>query len=226
MRIVLLGAPGCGKGTQSELLQTRYGLPAIATGDMLRDAVSNGSSLGEKARPFLSAGALVPDDIILALVEERLRQPDAREGFLMDGFPRSIPQAEGLDRLLAAREAALDRVIKIDVSKKVLLERMTSRRICPGCGAVYNLLTQPPAREGVCDKCGTRLIQREDDSENTVRRRLNVYESATAPLIDYYDARRLLSIVHGEGEVDTVFQRITSVLEKVCQVKEGGPGPR
>lgn len=215
MRIVLLGAPGCGKGTQSELLRQNYGLPQIATGDMLREAIAQGTSLGEKARAFVSTGALVPDDLILALVEERLTQPDAAGGFLLDGFPRSIPQAEGLDRLLSAHGLALDRVIKIDVSKRLLLDRMTSRRICPGCGAVYNLMSQAPAREGVCDRCGTTLVQREDDTENTVRRRLNVYESSTAPLIDFYDGLKLLSIINGEGDVETVHQRIETVLARL-----------
>jgi adenylate kinase len=214
MRIILLGAPGCGKGTQSELLRHRLNVPQISTGDMLREAITQGSALGEKARGFVSSGALVPDDLILALVEERLHQPDAAGGFILDGFPRSIPQAEGLGTLLGKLVVPLDRAIKIDVSKKILLERLTSRRICPGCGAVFNVLSQPPASEGICDRCGTHLIQRDDDTESTVRHRLAVYESATKPLIDYYDGHHLLSIVNGEGEVEAVFQRILGVLEK------------
>ncbi len=214
MRIVLLGAPGSGKGTQAERLRAKFGIPQIATGDMLRTAIAQGSPLGEKARSYVSAGALVPDDVILGLIEERLELPDAAKGFVLDGFPRSIPQADGLAGLLKARDLALDRVIKLDVSKKALLERMTSRRICPGCGSVYNLLSQEPARTGICDHCGTRLVQREDDTEATVRRRLAVYESSTAPLIDYYDGLRLLSIVNGETSIDTVFERIAAALAR------------
>jgi adenylate kinase len=214
MRVVLLGAPGCGKGTQGELLRRKFNLPQISTGDMLREAIASGIPLGEMARSFVSTGALVPDEIILALVEERLGHPDAQDGFILDGFPRSIPQAEGLERLTEKLGVALDRCIKIRVDRKVLLERLTSRRICPGCGGVYNVLTQPPASAGICDRCGTNLIQREDDTESTVRRRLNVYESSTAPVIDYYDGRHLLGIVNGEGSVEEVFERVLAVLEK------------
>jgi adenylate kinase len=212
MRIILVGAPGSGKGTQSELLKRKYQLPQVATGDLLRSAISEGTPLGEKARAYVTAGALVPDDLILALVAERLDRPEAADGFILDGFPRSIPQADGLDEILRRKGVALDVVIKLDVNKRVLLERLTSRRICPGCGSVYNLLTAFPPSEGTCGNCGSRLVQREDDTEATVRRRLNVYESSTAPLIDYYDGRHLLRIVNGEGPVETVFERIVAVL--------------
>jgi adenylate kinase len=212
MRIVLLGAPGSGKGTQAALLFEKFGIPQVSTGDMLRAAIAAGSPLGEEARAHMAAGALVPDDLILRLVEARLAQPDADRGFVLDGFPRSIPQAERLDRMLAARGQKLDAVVKIAVGKKELLGRLTSRRICPGCAAVYNLLAQAPAGEGVCDRCGTNLVQREDDTEETVRRRLQVYVSSTAPLIDWYDAHQLLVIVHGEGSVESVFRRIIGAV--------------
>jgi adenylate kinase len=212
MRIVLLGGPGSGKGTQAALLLEKYGIPQVSTGDMLRAGIAAGSPLGEEARAHVAAGALVPDDLIQRLVEDRLARPDASCGFILDGFPRSIPQAEGLDRMLGAAGQRLDAVIKIAVGKVELLRRLTSRRICPGCAAVYNLLAQPPAEEGVCDRCGTKLVQREDDTEATVRRRLQVYVSATAPLIDWYDARRLLVIVHGEGPVESVFRRIVNAI--------------
>jgi len=213
MRIVLLGAPGCGKGTQAARLIEKYKIPQISTGDMLRAAMAGGTALGEKAKSYVNAGALVPDDVILGLIDERLDQPDAASGFILDGFPRSIPQADGLEQMLAKRGTKLQRVLKLDVAKKVLIDRLTSRRICPGCAAVYNVLTNPPANEGICDRCGTAVTQREDDTEETVRRRLNVYESSTAPLIDYYDGRNLLSIVGGEGSTDEVFQRITAALD-------------
>lgn len=214
IRIVLLGAPGCGKGTQSALLQQRYGIPQISTGDILRQAMADGTPVGERARQYVTTGALVPDDVILDLVDGRIDHDDATGGFILDGFPRSIPQATGLGGFLERRGLELNRVFKIDVAKKAILERMTSRRVCPGCGAVYNLLTQPPAKAGVCDRCGTSLVQREDDTEETVRKRLNVYESATAPLIDYYDAAGLLSIVNGEAPVDQVFQTICTIIDR------------
>lgn len=216
MRIVLLGAPGCGKGTQSALLQRRYGIPQISTGDMLRAAMADGSPVGDKARTYVTTGALVPDEVILELVDERIDRPDALGGFILDGFPRSIPQARGLNGFLELRGLALQRVIKIDVPKKTILERMTSRRVCPGCGTVYNVMSQPPVKMGVCDQCGQKLVQREDDTEETVRRRLNVYESATAPLIDYYDAAGLLTIVSGERPVEQVFDSICVALDRAA----------
>lgn len=225
MRIVLLGAPGSGKGTQAALLLEKYRVPQVATGDMLRAGIAAGSALGEEARAHMAAGALVPDDLIQRLVEDRISQPDAGRGFILDGFPRSIPQAEGLDRMLAAVGKRLDAVIKISVGKTELLQRLTSRRICPGCAAVYNLLGQSPVVEGVCDRCGTKLVQREDDSEATVRRRLQVYASATAPLIDWYDARGLLVIVQGEGAVESVFRRILgAIAERTGLGQESGQG--
>jgi adenylate kinase len=219
MRLVLLGAPGCGKGTQAERLREKYGVPQVSTGDMLRAAISAGTPLGEETRERVAAGALVPDEIILGLMRERLQEEDAVGGFILDGFPRSIPQAEGLAALLQESGTALDAVIKLDVSKKVLIERLTSRRVCPHCGSVYNLLTRPPQQEGICDRDGSRLVLREDDSEETVKRRLHVYESATAPLIDYYDAHKLLVIVGGEGALETVFQRICSAIDRRLEKK-------
>jgi adenylate kinase len=212
MYLVLLGAPGSGKGTQSALIQERYGIPQISTGDILREAIAKGTALGEKAKSFVNSGGLVPDDLIIDLVRERIAEPDAAAGFILDGFPRSIPQADGLETLLRERGLSLTRVVKIDVPKRLILQRMTSRRICPNCGAVYNVLSKPPARDEVCDQCGAGLIQREDDAEGTVRRRLNVYEVATKPLIDYYDGRGLLRIVDGSGDADEVFGKISREL--------------
>jgi adenylate kinase len=214
MRIVLLGAPGSGKGTQAVLLLEKYGVPQISTGDMLRTAIAAKSDLGREAHGHVAAGALVPDDLIQRLVEERLAQGDCEGGFILDGFPRSIPQAEGLNRILTRIGRPLDAVVKISVGKKELLQRLTSRRICPGCAAVFNLLVQAPTVDGVCDRCGTSLVQREDDTEATVQRRLQIYTASTAPLIDWYDARGLLVIAHGEGPVDTVFRRIVVAIEE------------
>lgn len=213
MRLVLLGAPGSGKGTQGELLVRKYKVPQISTGDILRSEIAAGTPLGIRAKEAVSSGALVTDELMLGMVEHRLKEPDLATGFILDGFPRSIPQAEGLAAMLARLGARLDAVVKIDVPKKVLLERMTLRRICSSCGQVYNLVSRPPAAAGKCDRCGADVVQREDDTEETVRRRLNVYEAATAPLIDYYDARGLLVIVHGEGEVPEVFASIVQALE-------------
>ena len=225
MRIVLLGAPGSGKGTQGALLSVKYSFPKVATGEMLRAGIAAGHALAGEARAHMAAGALVPDDLIQRLVEDRLAQPDAGAGFILDGFPRSIPQAEGLDRMLGASGHRLDVVIKIAVGRMELLKRLTSRRICPGCAAVYNLLAQLPAEEGVCDRCGTKLVQREDDTEATARRRLQVFASATTPLIDWYDGRRLLVIVHGEGPVESVFRRIVGAIgERAESGQERGQG--
>lgn len=213
MRLVLLGAPGSGKGTQGELLARKYGIPLISTGDILRAEIAAGTELGNKARDAVSRGTLVTDDVMLGMVEHRLEQPDVASGFVLDGFPRSIPQAEGLGSILGKKRIRLDAVVKIDVPKRVLLERMVSRRVCSSCGSVHNVSSNPPGVAGTCDRCGGALVQREDDNEETVRRRLNVYEAATAPLIDYYDGRGLLVIVDGDGEVSAVFDGIVHALE-------------
>jgi adenylate kinase len=208
MRLVLLGAPGSGKGTQSELLGRRYDIPQIATGDILRAAMAAGSPLGLKARDLVNAGTLVPDDLMVELIEDRLAKADAAQGFVLDGFPRSIPQAEGLERFLKRNGVTLDAVIKLAVPKRVLIERLTKRMICSGCGSVYNLESKRPVAVGKCDRCGGVLVLREDDTGETVRRRLNVYQASTAPLIDFYDSRGLLLIVHGEGTIPEVAAEI------------------
>ena len=215
IRIILLGAPGSGKGTQSGRIQQQYGIPQISTGDMLRQAIAQGSPVGLKAESLMKKGALVPDEVILALVRERIAQPDAAKGFIFDGFPRSIPQAEGLDRMFQEAGQRLDRAILIDVPYRAILERMTARRVCGNCGAVYNLITQPPEKPGICDRCGGQLIQRADDTEETVRHRLEVYEATTAPLVEYYRERDLLSVVPGDDEVEAVFERVRQILDQL-----------
>ncbi|MCA9727370.1 MAG: adenylate kinase [Candidatus Eisenbacteria bacterium] len=212
MRIILLGAPGSGKGTQSARIQEAYGVPQISTGDMLRAAIAEGSAVGKKAESFVKSGALVPDDVILDLIRDRVAKPDAAKGFIFDGFPRSLPQAEGLDRLFTETGMSLDRALLIDVPYERILARMTSRRVCGNCGAVYNVITQPPQKDGVCDRCGSALVQREDDTVETVRHRLDVYEANTAPLIEYYRKRDLLSVVPGDAGVDQVFRSVQEIL--------------
>ncbi len=214
MRIVLLGGPGSGKGTQGRLLSEEHGVPAISTGDILRAEIAAGAPLGMRAREYMSGGSLVPDDVVLGVMEKRLAQPDMGRGFILDGFPRSIPQAEGLDRILKKMGLALDAVVKLHLEKKTLIERLTSRWTCPACATVYNRISSPPRVAGICDRCGASLVQRDDDQPDTVRRRLNVYEMMTAPLIDFYDASGLLVIVDGDGTVAEVAERIARSLEE------------
>lgn len=204
MRLVFLGPPGAGKGTQARALAQEWGVPHIATGDMLRDAAAAGTPLGRQARAFMERGALVPDDVIIGLIAERLGEPDAKRGFVLDGFPRTIPQAEALDRLLAERDQGLDRVIYFDVPEDELLRRLTGRRSCPACQATYHLTANPPRRAGVCDRCGADLVQRPDDREETVRTRLKVYAEQTAPLLEHYRGRGVLVTVAGAGPIEVV----------------------
>lgn len=205
---MFLGPPGAGKGTQARELAQQWGVPQIATGDMLREAVAAGTPLGRDARSYMDRGALVPDDVILALIAERLAKPDAKGGFVLDGFPRTIPQAEGLDRLLRDLGHELTRVIFFDVSEAELLRRLTGRRSCPNCQATYHVVSAPPRREGVCDRCGTALVQRADDSEATVRNRLQVYAQQTAPLLEHYRARGILTRVPAEGSIEQVREAV------------------
>ncbi len=204
MRVAFLGPPGAGKGTQARELAQEWGVPHIATGDMLREAVAAGTPLGAEAKRHMDAGALVPDDVIIGAMAERMGKPDAKRGFLLDGFPRTIAQAEALSVLLENLGQPLERVVFFEVSEAELLRRLTGRRVCRGCGATYHLVSAPPARPGVCDRCGGELYQRADDSEATVRKRLQVYATQTAPLLDYYRERHLLATVSGEGAIETI----------------------
>lgn len=215
VRLVFLGAPGAGKGTQARELAREWGVPQIATGDMLREAVTAGTPLGRQAKVYMDRGALVPDDVIIGLIAERLAQPDAERGFILDGFPRTIPQAEALDRLLKDLGRPLDRVIVFDVSEPELLRRLTGRRSCPVCQSTYHLVSAPSRHAGVCDRCGSALIQREDDREDTVSKRLAVYAEQTAPLLDYYRNRGRLASVTGEGAIET----IRSAIRRAANVR-------
>ena len=208
MRVAFLGPPGAGKGTQARELAREWGVPHLATGDMLREAVAAGTRLGLAAQRYMEQGALVPDDVIIDLMRERLAAADATKGFILDGFPRTIAQDEALGKVLAETGQALGAVVFFDVSEAELLRRLTGRRVCRQCQATYHLVSAPPAKTGICDKCGGELYQREDDSEKTVRNRLEVYTRQTAPLLDYYRGHSLLRTVRGEGPIDGIRRAI------------------
>jgi len=215
MRIVLLGAPGSGKGTQSQRLVERVGIPQISTGDLLRQAVARGTELGRLAKEAMDAGRLVEDSLVLGMIRERLGEPDARRGFILDGFPRNLAQAHALDRLLEALKQPLDAVVQLEVDSRELVRRIAGRRSCADCGRVFNLLTSPPSGAGaVCPKTGAphRLMQRPDDNEATVAERLRVYDEKTRPLIDFYRARGLLQVIDAEAAVDEVTARLAQAL--------------
>jgi len=216
MRIVLIGAPGGGKGTQAKLLIEKYGIPQISTGDLLREAVAAGTPLGVQAKAAMDAGQLVSDDIVLGMIKERLSKSDAQKGFILDGFPRNIPQAEALDKLLDDMGKPLQTSLLIeDVDFNVLMQRLTGRRTCDSCGQMYNIYTNPPRIEGSCDKCGGTVSQRSDDNEATISNRLRVYEAQTAPLVDYYRSQGKLRSVQGIGEIDEIFASITQILDSL-----------
>jgi adenylate kinase len=204
VRVAFLGPPGAGKGTQARDLAREWGALHLATGDMLREALAAGTALGLEAKRYMDQGALVPDDVIIRMVAERLGGTAAAGGFILDGFPRTIAQAEALARLLKDLGQALDAVVYFDVSEPELLRRLTGRRVCRACGHTFHLTSSPPKRAGVCDACGGELYQREDDAEATVRKRLEVYRRQTEPLLDYYRQRNLLAPVSGEGPVATI----------------------
>ncbi len=212
MRLVLLGAPGAGKGTQAKKLIDKYGIPQISTGDILRAAVAEGTPLGKEAKGYMDRGELVPDSVVLGLVQERLRQEDCRKGYILDGFPRNTAQAEALDGILGELGMELTAAVSVDVPMEDLMKRLTGRRTCRGCGQMFNIYFGPPAAEGVCDKCGGELYQRDDDREETIRKRLEVYEAQTAPLVEYYGARGILKHVDGTGSIEEIFEKITSAI--------------
>lgn len=212
MRIVMLGAPGSGKGTQAQRIQKEHGLPQISTGDLLRKAVADKTHLGQRAKKAMDAGELVSDDIVLGMIKERIAQPDAKRGFILDGFPRNTSQADSLDALLASLKLTLDRVVLMDVDFEILMKRLTGRRTCSKTGAVLNIYFSSPAELEACKKAGGELLQRADDNEETIRNRLQVYERQTAPLVDYYTQKSLLKTVAATGEVDAVYTRLKSAL--------------
>jgi adenylate kinase len=214
-RVVLLGPPGAGKGTQAKLLQEKFAACQISTGDILRKAVTEKTPLGQEAAQYIDRGALVPDDVIVKLVAERLKEKDCEEGFILDGFPRTIPQAESLDAILKEMRLSLNRVLSVQVPRSVIIERLAGRRNCKSCGALSHVIFNPPKKAGVCDHCGGELYQRHDDEEETVANRLKVYENQTAPLVNYYRERNLLREIDGVGAVDEIRARVLSALGDV-----------
>ncbi|WP_022854357.1 adenylate kinase [Thermodesulfatator atlanticus] len=212
MNIVFLGPPGAGKGTQAKMIAEKFGIPQISTGDMFREHLSKGTELGKKAKEYMDKGALVPDEIVLGMVEERLKQPDCEKGFILDGFPRTLPQAEALDKLLEKLGKKIDYAILIDVPDEELVKRLTGRRTCKKCGMMYHVMFKPPKEEGKCDVCGGELYQRADDNEETVKNRLKVYHEQTEPIVQYYEKKGVLYRIDGMGSIEEIFNRIVKLL--------------
>jgi len=212
VRVVLLGPPGAGKGTQAKWLQERFEACQVSTGDILRKAVAEQTPLGKQAAAYINRGALVPDSLIVNLVAERLKEKDCDKGFVLDGFPRTISQAESLEEILEKMGLALDCVLSVHVPHRVIVERLAGRRTCKGCGALYHLTLDPPSKEGVCDRCGGELYQRDDDREETITARLKVYEAQTAPLVNYYRERGMLREIDGVGKVNEIRSRVLQAL--------------
>lgn len=212
MRAVLLGPPGAGKGTQAVRLVEKYGIPQISTGDIFRKNIKEGTELGKKAQEYTNSGRLVPDELVVDLVADRLQQDDCANGYLLDGFPRTIAQAEAFDKMLEAKGQKLDAVINFEVSYETLMVRLTGRRLCKACGASYHIKNLPPKVEGVCDKCGGELIQRKDDTRETAEKRIEIYEESTAPLIDYYKNAGILKNFNADKEAEEVFEEIVAEI--------------
>jgi len=213
VNIIMLGPPGSGKGTQAKKLIEKFGIPQISTGDLLREAVKNGTELGKQAKSYMDAGKLVPDEVVVGMVKERLSKDDAQKGFILDGFPRTVPQAEALDKTLDQMGKKIDKVVNVDVPDSEVVERLSGRRTCKGCGAMYHVKFNQPKKEGLCDKCGGELYQRDDDNEQTIKRRLEVYHEQTSPLKDYYGKKGLVADVDGTGDINEITKAIEKVLE-------------
>ncbi|MED3976329.1 adenylate kinase [Priestia megaterium] len=217
MNLVLMGLPGAGKGTQAEKIVEHYDIPHISTGDMFRAAIKEGTQLGLKAKSFMDQGNLVPDEVTIGIVRERLNKQDCENGFLLDGFPRTVAQAEALETITKELNKQIDYVINIDVDQSILMERLTGRRICKDCGATYHLVFNPPAKEGVCDKCGGELYQRADDNAETVSTRLSVNVKQSQPLLDFYEEKGYLRNINGNQDINIVFEDVRQLLAGVKQ---------
>jgi adenylate kinase len=210
----MLGAPGAGKGTQAKMLADKYGYPHISTGDIFRANIKNGTELGKKAKEYMDQGLLVPDELVCDLVVDRVKQDDCKEGYILDGFPRTIPQAESLDAALSAIGEKIDYAVNVEVPDENIVKRMSGRRACVACGATYHIVHIPTKVEGICDRCGSELILRDDDKPETVTKRLNVYHEQTQPLIDYYTDKKVLVEVDGTKDMNEVFEAIVEILGK------------
>ncbi len=213
MDVILLGAPGSGKGTQAKQLVAKYDIPQISTGDILRKAVKDGTELGQEAQKYMEAGELVPDEVILGVIEERLKEDDCKHGAIFDGFPRTIQQAEGMESILRNVGSQIGMCISLEVPDEHIINRLTARRMCAGCGQDYNMISSPPPEDGRCSKCGGEIIQRTDDQEDTIRNRLEVYHRQTSPLQDYYSGRGLLRIVDGDGSPQEIFAKLCQLFD-------------
>lgn len=212
MNLVLLGPPGAGKGTQAKMMIDHYRIPQISTGDILRAALKERTPLGLKAKEFMDKGLLVPDEVVIDIIKDRLKEADCRNGYILDGFPRTVAQAQALDKVLADMNSGIDHVISIEVDKGELIKRLTGRRTCRQCGRGYHAIFDPPLNKDLCDKCQGELYQRDDDNEDTVRNRLEVYDSQTFPLIQFYKEKDLVRSINGQGGIQQIFDRIVKVL--------------
>ncbi|HUV83705.1 MAG TPA: adenylate kinase [archaeon] len=216
VNLVLLGAPGAGKGTQAKILSDKYHIPHISTGDILRENLAKGTQLGQKAKQYMDKGELVPDSLLIDIIKDRLSKPDTDAGYLLDGFPRTIPQAETLENIIDSLEKGLDAVIDIEVPDNELVARLAGRRMCR-CGASYHIKFNPPNKAGLCDTCGDELYQRDDDTESAVKTRLKAYYNQTHPLIDFYSERQLLQTVNGTGSIEDIFHEITAIVDNIVE---------
>ena len=214
-RIVLLGPPGAGKGTHAKILSERYEIPHISTGDLLRSQIQEGTSLGQQAKSFIDSGKLVPDDLVVEMVKNRLGNPDVTKGFILDGFPRTVEQAKALNEMLAERKMPLNLVLEFDTSERVIIDRLSGRRTCTNCNANYHIRNIPPKREGICDVCNKPLTQRKDDQPETIRKRLKVYQDQTAPLIEFYKRQKLLRAVNGDLEVEPLQEELEQSFQSL-----------
>ena len=208
MKIIMLGAPGAGKGSQASRIAKEYQLPHISTGDIFRANLKEETELGKRAKSFMDKGELVPDDITIAMLLDRIHKEDCKNGYILDGFPRTIPQAEALKEALAKKDEKIDLALDVEASDELIIKRMAGRRTCPACGAIYHIVTLPPKTEGICDRCGADLIQRKDDNEETVKNRLKIYHEVTEPLISYYKKEGILEEIDGAEELDKVFEKV------------------
>ena len=218
MKIIMLGAPGAGKGSQASRIAKEYQLPHISTGDIFRVNLKEETELGKRAKSFMDKGELVPDDITIAMLLDRIHKEDCKNGYILDGFPRTIPQAEALKEALAKKDEKIDLALDVEASDELIIKRMAGRRTCPACGAIYHIVTLPPKTEGICDRCGADLIQRKDDNEETVKNRLKIYHEVTEPLISYYKKEGILEEIDGAEELDKVFEKVKRIIHERSRI--------